>query len=90
MAAVQFSGSEDSDGKASKQDEAYVFAVQGSRAKRVPVQLGISNDAFQEVTQGLKPGDRIVTGPYPTLHHLSEGDSLRVASPAGDERVARR
>jgi HlyD family secretion protein len=90
MAAVQFNGSDDSAGKASKQDEAYVFAVQGSRAKRVPVQLGISNDAFQEVTQGLKPGDRIVTGPYPALHHLSEGDSLRLASPAGDQRVARR
>ena len=41
-------------------DEAYVFTVEGGRAKRVRLELGLENDEHAEVLSGLAPGDEIV------------------------------
>lgn len=46
---------------------AYVLDEDGSRAERRPIQLGRQNPQFYEVTEGLRPGDRVVTSSYDTF-----------------------
>lgn len=46
---------------------AYVLTEDGSRAERRPIQLGRQNPQFYEVTEGLRPGDRVVTSSYDTF-----------------------
>ena len=41
-----------------------VFVVIGNHVKTVPVKIGISDDNYWEITDGLKEGDEIVTGGY--------------------------
>ena len=41
-----------------------VFVVEGNHVKTVPVKIGISDDNYWEVTEGLKEGDEIVIGGY--------------------------
>jgi HlyD family secretion protein len=57
--------------------EHYVFAVNGSRVVRRVVKLGLSDDSYQEIVSGLKPGDRVVVGPYRELKFLRDGDPIR-------------
>lgn len=38
----------------------YAFRVQGERADRIPVEVGINDEAFYEIVEGLKPEDTIV------------------------------
>jgi HlyD family secretion protein len=45
----------------------YVLSADGSEAVRQPVQLGRQNPQFFEVTEGLRPGDRVVTSSYDTF-----------------------
>ena len=58
---------------------AYVYLVDGSKARKTPVITGISSDTYEAVTTGLKAGDVVVSGPYQTLHHLSDGTSVTAA-----------
>ena len=46
---------------------AYVLTEDGSRAVRRPITLGRQNPQFYEVTEGLRPGDRVVTSSYDTF-----------------------
>jgi HlyD family secretion protein len=46
---------------------AYVLTEDGSRAVRRPIRLGRQNPQFYEVTEGLRPGDRVVTSSYDTF-----------------------
>ena len=57
--------------------EHYVFVVDGSRVVRRVVRLGLSDDSYQEIVSGLRPGDRVVVGPYRELKFLRDGDSIR-------------
>lgn len=68
-----------------------VFVVRKEKGKDrvyfVPVSTGITGATDIEVTKGLKPGDRIVTGTYRVLRDLKEGalvkqDSALAAPPA--------
>src|ERR1019366_3704000 len=54
-----------------------VFVVEGSKVKTVPVKIGISDDNFWEITDGLKEGDEIVTGNYRAISHdLDDGKKI--------------
>ena len=57
--------------------EKFCFVVEDGRAVRTVVQTGLSNDAATEVTEGLTPEDRIITGPYRTLKNLKDADRVR-------------
>jgi len=46
------------------------------------VKVGLSDDSYQEIREGLKPGDRVVVGPYKILRHLKSGESLKVEAVA--------
>ena len=52
---------------------AYVFVMRNGKARKVPVTTGVSSDTYQEINSGLKAGETVITGPYLTLHHLTDG-----------------
>jgi HlyD family secretion protein len=54
-----------------------VFVVEGDHVKTVPVKIGISDDNYWEITDGLKEGDEIVTGGYHAISHdLDDGKKI--------------
>ena len=60
-----------------------VFVVHGDHVKAVPVKIGISDDNYWEITEGLKEGDEIVTGGFRAIgRDLDDGKKI-TKSPAG-------
>jgi HlyD family secretion protein len=59
----------------------YVFVNRGGRAERVDVEIGLSDDTYQEIVSGLSEGDQVVIGPDRILHALENGDNIVVAPP---------
>ena len=55
-----------------------VFVLEGDHVKTVPVKIGISDDNFWEITDGLKEGDEIVTGGYRAISRdLDDGKKIK-------------
>ena len=62
-----------------------VFVVEGDHVKTVPVKIGIFDDDYYEITDGLKEGDEIVTGGYQAISHdLDDGKKI-VKGAAGSD-----
>lgn len=62
-----------------------VFVVEGDRVKAVPVKIGIGDDNYWEITDGLTDGEEIVTGGYRAIgKELNDGSKI-VKGPAGAE-----
>ena len=61
-------------------DDTYVFVVEGGAAHKRAVQTGLADDEYQQITGGLKPGEEVISGPYKTLHLLSDGERVSIAS----------
>jgi HlyD family secretion protein len=55
-----------------------VFLMEGGKAKFVPVKTGLIGDLSIEVTEGLKGGESLVTGPNRVLRELKDGDQVHV------------
>ncbi|NOZ77706.1 MAG: efflux RND transporter periplasmic adaptor subunit [Acidobacteria bacterium] len=55
-----------------------VYLFRNGKARLSPVKTGISNELLVEIVQGVKPGDRVITGPYRTLKSLHDGDAIYV------------
>jgi HlyD family secretion protein len=54
-----------------------VFVVEGDHVKMVPVKIGISDDNYWEVTEGLKDGEEVVSGGYHAISHdLEDGKKI--------------
>jgi HlyD family secretion protein len=60
--------------------ERFVWVERDGVARRVVVQVGLSDDRWEEVTSGLKAGDRVITGPARLLRGLVEGERVRERS----------
>ena len=56
----------------------YVFVIQNNTAHRVEVEVGLSDDTYQEIKSGVKAGDHVVTGPDRVLRALEDGDRVTV------------
>jgi HlyD family secretion protein len=55
-----------------------VFVIDGDKVKTVPVKIGISDDNFWEITDGLKEGDEIVTGGFKAISRdLDDGKKVK-------------
>jgi HlyD family secretion protein len=63
-----------------------VFVVRDGRARKVPVEVGLSDDTYQQIVSGLSAGDEVVTGPDRVLRALRDGD--RVVVTDGRRRTA--
>ncbi|GAB4339338.1 MAG: efflux RND transporter periplasmic adaptor subunit [Calditrichia bacterium] len=56
-----------------------VFVVKGEQAEMRPVKVGISDDSYYEVIEGVEEGEEIVTGPFSVLSRtLKDGDRVKV------------
>jgi HlyD family secretion protein len=76
-------GNETNTAKADKKGEdknkpvEVVFIVEGDHVKSVPVKIGISDDNYWEITDGLKEGEEIVIGGYHAISHdLDDGKKI--------------
>ena len=55
-----------------------VFLMEAGKAKFVQVKTGLIGDLNIEVTEGLKGGENLVTGPNRVLRELKDGDQVHV------------
>jgi HlyD family secretion protein len=65
-----------------------VFVVNGDHVQMVPVKVGISDDNYIEITEGLKEGQEVVSGGYKAINRdLSDGAKIMLnAAAAGPDR----
>lgn len=70
------------DGAAEQGEHPYVMVNDQGVARKRYVSTGISDDTSIELVSGLKAANQVVTGPYLTLHHLRDGDSIFVDAAA--------
>ncbi len=63
-----------------KIEQSFVYVVENGQAKKVAVNLGISNDRYQEITFGIKAGDKVITGPARTLTKLKHSTNVNILS----------
>lgn len=63
-----------------------VFVADGEKVKAVPVKLGISDDTYYEVTEGLKEGDEIVVGNLNAITRtLDDGKKIKKTAGGKDK-----
>jgi len=62
-----------------------VFVVNGDRVKQAAVKIGISDDNYWEITEGLSEGDEIVSGGYHAISHdLEDGKKVKKDTTTAD------
>jgi len=63
-----------------------VFLMDGEHAKMVPVKIGISDDNYWEVTDGLKEGEEVISGGYRAISRdLEDGKKIKKGPPPGEK-----
>lgn len=82
--AVLFDEDTEEDGKG-EEEQTYVFVMQDGKAIRKDVEVGISSDSDQEITDGLEEGELVITGPFRILRHLNDGDEVEEAEDDEDD-----
>ena len=55
-----------------------VFTVRDNKAVFTPVKIGIAGEQYFEVLEGLKAGDRVITGPFANVRELADGQEIRL------------
>jgi HlyD family secretion protein len=65
-----------------------VYLMENGKAKVRAVTTGISDDLFVEITDGVKDGDPVITGPYRTLKTLHDGDAVHEDKKKSEEAEA--
>jgi HlyD family secretion protein len=71
---------ENTAGQTKKETEG-VFLVRSGKTETVefvPVKTGIAGDKYFEVLDGLKVGDRVVTGPFSSVRELDDGVTVKI------------
>ena len=72
----------DSENKSSKTPNSandsknYIFVMVNNKAVKRAVTLGISNDRLQEITSGIKAGDKVIIGPARALSKLKNNQAV--------------
>jgi HlyD family secretion protein len=66
--------------------ERHVFVVHGSRAARATVEVGLSDDTYQEIKTGVADTDEVITGPDRVLRALKDGDRVVVRKKPADAK----
>ncbi len=67
-----------------KKEAEGVFVVKDGVATFRPVKVGIAGDEYFEVTDGLRPGETIVAGPYQAIRDLKDGAHVRAMKQSAD------
>jgi HlyD family secretion protein len=71
----------DEDKKATR----FVWVDRDGLARKVIVKVGLSDDKWEEITSGLKAGDRVITGPGKVVRGLVEGERVSELEEKGDK-----
>jgi len=79
---------EDTDDEGNE-EQTYVFVMQDGKAIRKDVEVGISSDSDQEITDGLEEGELVISGPFRVLRHLNDGEEVEKAEDDEDDDEAR-
>ena len=69
-------GKDEENDDAPKED--YVFLALDGKARRTPVDTGISDATHVAIVSGVKPGDPVITGPFRTLQSLKDEEAIEV------------
>ena len=65
-----------------------VFAVAGNHVTAVPVKIGICDDTYWEITDGLTNGEEIVSGGYRAISRdLQDGSRIKKGTATTDKRA---
>jgi HlyD family secretion protein len=62
-----------------------VFAVADGKAKKIPVETGLSDETHVELVKGAAAGLEVITGPYRTLRDLKDGEHVKVSETSEQE-----
>ena len=62
----------------------HVFVHEDGEARRREVRIGLSDDAYQAITEGLDEGDEVIIGPDRVLRSLEDGDNVTPSDPEPD------
>lgn len=63
-----------------------VFLVEGDHAKMVPVKIGISDENYWEITDGLKEGEEVISGGFRAISRdLEDSKKIRKGRPTGKQ-----
>lgn len=66
-----------------------VFVLEGGQVKMTPVKIGISDDSYWEITDGLREGQEIVSGGFRAISRdLEDGSKVRKGPAGGAEAEA--
>lgn len=65
-------------GQTRKEVEGVFVVTKDNKAQFVTVKSGISGDKYFEVLQGLKPGDRVITGPFDSVRALEDEAPVKI------------
>lgn len=64
-----------------------VFVVENDHVKMVPVKIGISDEDYWEITDGLTEGQEVVSGGFKAIgRELEDGKKIRKGMPEKEER----
>jgi len=62
-----------------------VFIVEGERVKMIPVKRGISDDAYVEITDGLREEQEVISGGYKAINReLEDGKKIKKGAAVTD------
>ncbi len=78
----------DARGAHAEGDRRRVPASRTARPSFTPLKTGIAGEQYFEVTEGLKPGDQVITGPFASVRELADGESVRLQQ-NNDSRASR-
>lgn len=65
-----------------------VFVAEGGIARARPVDTGLSDERRVEILAGVKPDERVITGPFRALDELKDGDPVAEAPAVAPGTVA--
>jgi HlyD family secretion protein len=72
-------------GKEASKPTDVVFVVKGDHVEAVPVKIGICDDNYWEITEGLTNGEEIVSGGYRAISRdLNDGSKIKKGSPVAE------
>ena len=57
-----------------------VFVAEDGVARARPVETGLSDERRIEIRSGLKPGDRVIVGPFRALDELKDGQPVKIVA----------
>ncbi len=61
-----------------KEVEGVFLVDKENRAEFVQVKTGIAGDKYFEVLEGIKAGDRVITGPFASVRNLADGSQVKI------------